>query len=48
MLQAYIRKEHINYVLCDAKCGSQAELERYVDIYHSGTPVEGRKTVECT
>ncbi|KAK3296103.1 uncharacterized protein B0H64DRAFT_397414 [Chaetomium fimeti] len=47
MLQAHMRKEHVNCVFCDVKCGSQAELERHVDMYHSGTTVEDRKTVEC-
>ncbi|KAK4040926.1 hypothetical protein C8A01DRAFT_35100 [Parachaetomium inaequale] len=48
MLQAHMRKEHVNCVFCEVKCGSQAELERHVDMYHSGTTVEERKTVECT
>jgi hypothetical protein len=47
-LQAHMRKEHVNCVFCEVKCGSQAELERHVDMYHSGTTVEDRKTVECT
>ena len=48
MLQTHMRKEHVNCVFCDVKCGSQAELDRHVDMYHSGTTVEERKTVECT
>ncbi|KAK3899908.1 hypothetical protein C8A05DRAFT_17726 [Staphylotrichum tortipilum] len=48
MLQAHMRKEHVNCVFCDVKCGSQAELDRHIDMYHSGTTVEERKTVECT
>jgi len=48
MLQAHMRKEHVNCVFCDVKCGSQAELDRHADMYHSGTTVEERKTVECT
>ncbi|SPQ22307.1 6d4b2c5c-9e64-4983-8759-b689233cec6f [Thermothielavioides terrestris] len=48
MLQAHMRKEHVNCVFCDVRCGSQADLERHVDMYHSGTTVEDRKTVECT
>lgn len=48
MLQAHMRKEHVNCVFCEVKCGSQLELERHVDMYHSGTTVEERKTVECT
>jgi hypothetical protein len=48
MLQGHMRKEHVNCVFCEVKCSSQAELERHVDMYHSGTTVEDRKTVECT
>ncbi len=48
MLQAHMREEHVNYVFCDVKYGSQAELDRHVDMYYSGTTVEERKTVECT
>ncbi|KAL2144577.1 hypothetical protein VTI28DRAFT_8896 [Corynascus sepedonium] len=48
LLQAHMRKEHINCVFCDVRCGSQADLERHVDMYHSGTTVEERKTVECS
>ncbi|KAK3302005.1 uncharacterized protein B0T15DRAFT_541681 [Chaetomium strumarium] len=48
LLQAHMRKEHVNCMFCDVRCGSQADLERHVDMYHSGTTVEDRKTVECT
>mgnify|MGYP002621989224 CR=1 FL=1 len=47
-LQAHMRKEHVNCVFCDVRCSSQAELERHIDMYHSGTTVEDRKTVACT
>ncbi|KAL2127674.1 hypothetical protein VTI74DRAFT_10322 [Chaetomium olivicolor] len=48
LLQAHMRKEHVNCVFCEVRCSSQAELDRHVDMYHSGTTVEDRKTVECT
>ncbi|KAK0709121.1 hypothetical protein B0T26DRAFT_720483 [Lasiosphaeria miniovina] len=48
LLQAHMRREHINCMFCDAKCGSQGDLERHIDKYHSGTTVEERKTVACT
>ncbi|KAK3375002.1 hypothetical protein B0H63DRAFT_503023 [Podospora didyma] len=48
LLQAHMRREHINCMFCDTKCGSQTDLERHIDIYHSGTTVEDRKTIECT
>lgn len=35
-------------MFCEVECGSQAELERHVDMYHSGSMLEERKTVECT
>ncbi|KAJ4292289.1 hypothetical protein N0V88_005921 [Collariella sp. IMI 366227] len=44
----HMRKEHVDCVFCEVRCSSQAELERHVDMYHSGTTVEDRKTVECT
>ncbi|KAL2256957.1 hypothetical protein VTK26DRAFT_839 [Humicola hyalothermophila] len=47
-LQAHMRKEHVNCVFCDVRCRSQAELERHVDRYHSGTTLEERKTVQCS
>ncbi|AEO57578.1 hypothetical protein MYCTH_2062613, partial [Thermothelomyces thermophilus ATCC 42464] len=47
-LQAHMRKEHVDCLFCDVRCGSQADLERHVDMYHSGTTVEDRKTVGCT
>lgn len=48
LLQAHMRREHINCMFCDLKCGTQFDLERHIDLYHSGTTVEERKTVACT
>lgn len=48
LLQAHMRREHINCMFCDVKCGTQFDLERHIDIHHSGTTVEDRKTVACT
>ena len=47
LLQAHMKREHIDCMFCDIRCGSQADLERHIDIYHSGTTVEDRKTVPC-
>jgi uncharacterized Zn-finger protein len=47
LLQAHMRKEHINCMFCDVKCAGPADLERHVDMYHSGTTVEDRKTIQC-
>ena len=48
LLQAHMRREHMNCMFCDVKCGTQWDLERHIDIHHSGTTVEERKTVVCT
>ncbi len=48
LLQAHMRHEHVNCIFCDVKCNSQSELERHVEMYHSGRTVEDRKTVACT
>jgi len=48
LLQTHMRREHVGCMFCDIKCGSQADLERHIDMYHSGTTVEDRKTVTCT
>ncbi|CRK34794.1 hypothetical protein BN1708_006528 [Verticillium longisporum] len=47
LLQTHIRKEHLNCIFCDQKCKGQAELERHVELYHSGIPLEARKTIPC-
>ena len=47
-LQTHMRREHVNCMFCDTKCGSQTDLSRHIDMYHSGTTVEDRKTVVCT
>ncbi|KAF9871697.1 hypothetical protein CkaCkLH20_10895 [Colletotrichum karsti] len=48
LLQAHIRKEHLNCIFCDFKCTGQWELERHVEMRHSGIPLEARKTIACT
>ncbi|KAM7202318.1 hypothetical protein V8F20_004485, partial [Naviculisporaceae sp. PSN 640] len=48
LLQTHVRREHMNCMFCDAKPGTQSDLERHIELYHSGTTVEERKTVECT
>lgn len=47
LLQAHLRKEHVNCIFCDARCGSQAQLDRHVEMYHSATTLQDRKTVAC-
>ena len=48
LLQAHMKREHSNCMFCDVRCGGQADLERHIEIYHSGTTVQDRKTVVCT
>ncbi|KAK3943056.1 hypothetical protein QBC46DRAFT_308223 [Diplogelasinospora grovesii] len=48
LLQSHVRREHMNCIFCDVKCGTQGDVERHIDLYHSGTPVEARKTISCT
>lgn len=47
LLQAHLRREHVNCIFCDARCGSQAQLDRHVEMYHSATTLQDRKTVAC-
>lgn len=47
LLQAHLKKEHVNCIFCDARCGSQAQLDRHVEMYHSVTTLQDRKTVAC-
>ncbi|OIW32987.1 hypothetical protein CONLIGDRAFT_627931 [Coniochaeta ligniaria NRRL 30616] len=47
LLQAHLRREHVNCIFCDVRCGSQAQLDRHVEMYHSTTSVQDRKTVAC-
>ncbi|KAK3692787.1 hypothetical protein B0T22DRAFT_448166 [Podospora appendiculata] len=48
LLQAHMKREHNNCIFCDAKCGTLGDMERHIDIHHSGTTVEDRKNVVCT
>jgi len=47
LLQTHMKKEHVNCMFCDVRCAGQADLERHIDKYHSGTTLEERKTVHC-
>jgi hypothetical protein len=47
LLQAHLKREHVNCIFCDTRCGSQAQLDRHVEMYHSTTSVQDRKTVAC-
>ncbi|KAB5523025.1 hypothetical protein GE09DRAFT_1153566 [Coniochaeta sp. 2T2.1] len=47
LLQAHLKREHVNCIFCDTRCGSQAQLDRHVEMYHSSTSVQDRKTVAC-
>jgi general transcription factor IIIA len=47
-LQTHIKKEHANCPFCERKCSSQRELQKHVEIQHSGSTLEDRKKVPCT
>lgn len=47
LLEQHIRQEHVNCVFCDVKFGGQYQLEKHMEIYHSGLSVKDRKNIEC-
>lgn len=47
LLQHHVRQEHQNCMFCEFKSSSLWELERHVEMYHSGRTVEDRKTFPC-
>lgn len=48
LLEQHIRHEHVNCIFCDGiKFGGQYELEKHMEVYHSGLTVKDRKTVPC-
>ncbi|CAN8097405.1 unnamed protein product [Discula destructiva] len=48
-LEMHIRHEHVNCVHCGdgVAFSGQYELERHIDLYHTGSTVKDRKTVVC-
>lgn len=48
LLQAHIKKEHNNCAFCGVRCGTQNDMMRHVELYHSAKTVEDRKTIACT
>ncbi|VZI05217.1 unnamed protein product [Fusarium fujikuroi] len=47
LLQAHIRQEHQNCIFCEFKSASRWELEKHVEMHHSGQSVEDRKNIAC-
>ncbi|KAF4121145.1 hypothetical protein GMORB2_2107 [Geosmithia morbida] len=47
LLQAHIKRDHQDCIFCDFKSTSQAELERHVELHHSGRSVQDRRSVRC-
>ncbi|KAK7428523.1 hypothetical protein QQZ08_004961 [Neonectria magnoliae] len=47
LLQAHVRQEHQNCMFCDFKSAARWELEKHVEMHHSGKTVEDRKTIAC-
>lgn len=48
MLQAHIRKDHVNCLFCDMRCSSRRELDKHVESQHSGTTLVERRKIPCT
>ncbi|EGO57727.1 hypothetical protein NEUTE1DRAFT_81560 [Neurospora tetrasperma FGSC 2508] len=48
LLQAHMKKEHNNCAFCGIRCGTQSNMMRHVELYHSAKTVEDRKTIACT
>lgn len=48
LLQAHMKKEHNNCAFCGVRCGTQSNMMRHVELYHSAKTVEDRKTIACT
>ena len=47
LLQMHLKLEHQDCMFCEFKSSTQGELERHVEMYHSGKSVEDRRTEEC-
>ncbi|QPC74252.1 hypothetical protein HYE68_005004 [Fusarium pseudograminearum] len=47
LLQAHVRQEHQNCIFCDFKPVSRWDLEKHVEMHHSGQSVEDRKNIPC-
>lgn len=48
LLMVHMRRCHVDCLFCDARCGSQWELERHIEMHHSGASAADRKVVACT
>ncbi|KAH7328604.1 hypothetical protein B0I35DRAFT_473290 [Stachybotrys elegans] len=47
LLQAHLKTEHQTCLFCDFKSTSKWELDKHVELHHSGKSVEERKTHGC-
>ncbi|KFA79552.1 hypothetical protein S40288_01085 [Stachybotrys chartarum IBT 40288] len=48
LLQAHLKMEHQTCLFCEYKSNTKWELDKHVEMHHSGKTVEDRKTHECT
>ncbi|TLD31437.1 hypothetical protein PspLS_01991 [Pyricularia sp. CBS 133598] len=48
LLNAHMRTCHVDCMFCESRCASQWELERHIEMHHSGSTTSDRKTVSCT
>lgn len=47
LLQAHMRNEHMNCVFCSFKCTSKYDLNKHIEVHHSGMTADDRKTFPC-
>jgi general transcription factor IIIA len=47
-LQAHIKNEHLNCMFCDTRCTGKWELEKHIEMQHSGNTAADRKSIACT
>lgn len=48
LLQAHMRNEHMNCIFCAFRCNSKYDLNRHIEVHHSGMTADDRKNFECT
>ena len=47
LLQAHLKQEHQSCMFCDFKASGQWDMERHVEMHHSGKTLQDRKTELC-
>ncbi|PKS10239.1 hypothetical protein jhhlp_001989 [Lomentospora prolificans] len=47
LLQAHMRNEHMNCIFCPFKCSSKYDLNKHIEVHHSGMTADDRKHIVC-